>query len=169
MPGSISPLPTGTITMQITSTAFENGGTIPERCSRDGREVSPPLVFGDVPEQTQTMAVIVDDPDAPGKVWVHWLIWNIPGDRRSIPEGVPPQKTLASLDGAKQGTNDYGEIGYGGPRPPRGHGAHHYRFTAYALNEMLDVEAGADREAIESAMRGKILAQSRITGAYERK
>ena len=115
--------------MQITSTAFSDGDRIPEEYTREGADHSPPLVVEDVPPETQALALIVDDPDAPDSTWVHWLIWGLPADLEELPEAVPPDEVVEALGDAQQGRNDFGEIGYGGPLPPRGHGTHHYRFT----------------------------------------
>ncbi len=114
------------------------------------------------------MALVVDDPDAPARTWVHWLIWGIPADRGEIPAGVPTGDVVGSLGGARQGTNDFGEIGYGGPMPPRGHGTHHYRFTAYALSGALELPPGAGRAELDSALEGRTLETARLTGTYER-
>ena len=154
--------------MQITSTAFEDGEAIPRQYSREGAEMSPPLAIDDVPDGTASLALICDDPDAPNKTWVHWLIWNIPGDRSALPEDVPQEETVAVLGDARQGINDFDEIGYGGPMPPPGHGTHRYRFTVYALDGTLDLEPGADRVDLEDAMDGRVLDQARLTGTYER-
>lgn len=154
--------------MQITSSAFQDGEPIPRQYSREGAEHSPPLAIHDVPAGTESLALIVDDPDAPNKTWVHWLLWNVPGERSAIPEDVPDEETVAALGGARQGLNDFDEIGYGGPMPPPGHGTHHYRFTAYALSGTLDLDPGAERSALEDAMEGMVLDQARLTGTYER-
>jgi Raf kinase inhibitor-like YbhB/YbcL family protein len=154
--------------MQITSTAFREGEAIPRMYSREGAELSPALAFEDLPDGTEALALICDDPDAPNKTWVHWLIWNIPGDHRALPEDVPGENEVPMLGGARQGMNDFGEVGWGGPMPPEGHGTHHYRFTVYALRGPLELEPGADREALEAAMEGQVLDQARITGTYER-
>lgn len=154
--------------MQITSTAFQDGEEIPRQYSREGAELSPPLAIEDVPDGTETLALIVDDPDAPSRTWVHWLIWNIPADRTAIPEDVPQEETVSVLGDARQGLNDFDEIGYGGPMPPPGHGTHHYRFTVHALSEALELEPGADRAELEDAMAGKTLDSARITGTYKR-
>ena len=154
--------------MQITSSAFRDGEEIPRTYSREGAEHSPPLSIDEVPDGTEALALIVDDPDAPDQTWVHWLIWDIPGDRSAIPEDVPKDETVSALGGARQGINDFDEIGYGGPMPPPGHGIHHYRFTAHALSQALGLEPGADRNALEAAMDGKVLDQARLTGTYER-
>lgn len=154
--------------MKITSSAFDDGERIPEEYTRDGADRSPPLRVSDLPDGTRTLAMIVDDPDAPGRTWVHWLIWGIPEGQREIPEGVPEDNIVDSLGGARQGKNDFDDVGYGGPEPPVGHGTHHYRFTAYALRETIDLDAGAKREALERAMEGRILDTARLTGTYER-
>lgn len=154
--------------MQITSSAFHDGVAIPRMYSREGAELSPPLAIEDIPDGTESLALIVDDPDAPTKTWVHWLLWNVPGDRTAIPEDVPKDETVAALGGARQGLNDFDEIGYGGPMPPPGHGTHHYRFTIHALSEELNLQPGAERQELDAAMDGKILDQARLTGTYER-
>jgi Raf kinase inhibitor-like YbhB/YbcL family protein len=154
--------------MKITSTAFADGETIPEEYTRDGADMSPPLMLEDVPEEARSLALIVDDPDAPGQVWVHWLVWGISPEQEEIPEGVPPDDVVDALGAVHQGTNDFGEIGYGGPQPPRGHGPHHYRFTAHAIGETLDLDAGATRDELEAAMEGFVLETARLTGVYER-
>lgn len=154
--------------MRVVTSAFEENEAIPEEFTRDGADRSPPLRIEDAPRGTKTFAIIVDDPDAPGKTWVHWLIWGIPGDMTEIPADVPSDEIVESLGGARQGTNDFDELGYGGPEPPRGHGTHHYRFTAYALSETIDLDAGARRDALESAMEGCTLETARLTGTYER-
>lgn len=154
--------------MEITSSAFRDGETIPGMYSREGAELSPPLTVDDAPDGTEALALIVDDPDAPNKTWVHWLIWDIPGGRTAIPEDVPKEETVAALGGAAQGLNDFDEIGWGGPMPPPGHGVHHYRFTVFALDGALGLEPGADRAALEEAMEGKVLDQARVVGTYER-
>lgn len=154
--------------MKISSSAFQEGDRVPVEHARDGADRSPPLRLEDIPDGTRSIALIVDDPDAPTKTWVHWLIWGLPADQGTIPEGVPGEPTLDSLGGARQGTNDFGDLGYGGPSPPRGHGPHHYRFTAYALDGAVDVAPGARRGALEAAMGEHILATARITAIYER-
>ena len=154
--------------MEITSSAFQDGDPIPRQYSREGAEHSPPLAVEDVPDGTESLALIVDDPDAPNKTWVHWLLWNVPADRTAIPEVVPDDDTVQALGGARQGLNDFDEVGYGGPMPPPGHGPHHSRFTVYALSGTLELEPGADRDALEDAMDGLVLDQARLTGTYER-
>jgi Raf kinase inhibitor-like YbhB/YbcL family protein len=154
--------------MRIESRAFQDGGRIPERYTGDGEGLSPPLAISGLPEGTRSIAVVVDDPDAPRGTWVHWLVWGIPADQGSIPEGVPTEPIVPELGGARQGKNDFGELGYGGPAPPRGHGAHHYRFTAHALGEHIDLDAGATRDALEERLKEATLATARVTGTYSR-
>ena len=153
--------------MQITSTVFKDGERIPDEYSKDAADKSPPLKVDDLPDGTRSLALIVDDPDAPPKVWVHWLAWGIPAERTSFPEDLPKDEVVESFGGMRQGKNDFDEIGWGGPQPPAGHGTHHYRFTAYALSEHIDLDAGATREALESAMEGCVLDTARLTGTYE--
>lgn len=154
--------------MQITSTAFEDGERIPQQYTGEGADISPPLRVEDVPEDAAALALIVDDPDAPSKTWVHWLIWNVPADHTAFPENVHQDETVPELGGAAQGLNDFDEIGYGGPMPPPGHGTHHYRFTVHALSQELDVEPGADRETLDAAVEEHTLVTARLTGTYER-
>lgn len=154
--------------MQITSSAFDDGDRIPREYTGDGDDRSPPLKIEGVPDGARSLALIVDDPDAPNKTWVHWLIWGIPADRTELPAGVATDGIVESLGGARQGTNDFDNLGYGGPAPPPGHGTHHYRFTLHALDRTIDLDAGAKREALESAIAGATLETARLTGTYER-
>lgn len=154
--------------MRIETTAFDDGDRIPDRYTEDGDDVSPPLTVSDLPEGTRSLAIVVDDPDAPTKTWVHWLVWGIPADTSSIPEGVPSEGLVEELGGARQGKNDFDRIGYGGPAPPSGHGEHRYRFTAYALREHIDLDPGATREALEERLEGSTLETARLTGIYSR-
>ncbi len=155
----------GGATMKLHSTAFEEGGPIPAEYTCDGADVSPPLSWSGAPEGTRAFALICDDPDAPAGTWLHWTIWNIPGDRTSLPKGV--SKAEHVLDGARQGRNDFRKIGYGGPCPPPGP-AHRYYFRLYALNAPLDLPAGATRAQLESAMKGHVLATATLMGRYQR-
>lgn len=155
--------------MQVTSPAFDENATIPEKHTRDGANVSPRLEVTGVPEAAQTLAVIVDDPDAPQEdPWVHWLLWNAPAEADAIPEGYPPSGDGKAFNGAEQGTTDFGTVKYDGPAPPPTHDAHRYRFTVHALDTTLDLEPGANRSQLESAMDGHVLERDRLTGLYER-
>jgi Raf kinase inhibitor-like YbhB/YbcL family protein len=151
--------------MDVSSSAFGNGETIPKDFTADGRNVSPPLRWGGAPPATQSYAVIVDDPDAPAGLWTHWVLFNVPADRTELPEGVPPEKEV--LDGALQGTNSFNKIGYGGPAPPKGK-PHRYYFHVYALDRKLDLKAGASRADVDAALKGHILAKGQWMGTYGR-
>lgn len=160
------------ISMKVMSPAFAGGATIPKDYTVQGRDVSPPLAWDGVPAGCQELALIVDDPDAPSKQpWVHWLIYKIPADARSLPEGIPPVPQPGSPAGAMQGHNSWSSgstIGYRGPAPPPGHGVHHYHFRLYALDQKLSLAAGADRAALEQAMAGHVLAEGELVGTFER-
>ncbi|MGA9883900.1 MAG: YbhB/YbcL family Raf kinase inhibitor-like protein [Candidatus Acidiferrales bacterium] len=149
--------------LQLTSTAFHDGQPIPKRNTCDGEDASPDLAWSGVPDETKSLALIVDDPDAPGKVWVHWVIYDLPADARGLPEGVPQDRELR--DGSRQGKNDFGKIGYGGPCPPRGP-AHRYFFKLYALREKTGLKPGASKDELERAIKGRVLAQATLTGKF---
>lgn len=153
------------MSFQLSSTAFEAGGTIPKKYTCDGPDLSPPLAWTDPPAGTQSFALICDDPDAPAGTWVHWVIYDLPPTARSLPEGVPANETLEN--GARQGRNDFRRIGYGGPCPPRGP-AHRYFFKLYALDTKLNLKSGATKMELERAMKGHILAQAEWMGRYGR-
>ena len=150
--------------IQITSSAFSDSGMIPPQHTCDGQDVSPPLQWESVPGGTRSIALICDDPDAPMGTFVHWVLYNLPADVRELPEGVPVQETLPN--GARQGTNDFGTIGYGGPCPPGG--THRYFFKIYALNAPVELSAGATKAELLDAMGGRILAQGQLMGKYKR-
>lgn len=152
--------------LAVSTPAFPDGGSIPARYTVEGADVSPRIVVESVPADTETLAVVVDDPDA-GE-FVHWLLWNVPADVTAVPEGVPNSETVASLDGARQGTNGFGELGYRGPAPPEGDGPHTYRFTVSALDTTLSVSPGAGRETLRSALAPARLARDRFTGEFDR-
>ncbi len=151
--------------LSITSTAFQDGARIDSRYTCDGQDISPPLAWSKPPEGTKSLALIMDDPDAPMGVFTHWVIFNIPPDTQQFPEAVPTQPQLPS--GAVQGKNDFGKTGYGGPCPPPGR-PHRYRFTLYALDQPLSLPAGATKKQVLQAMEGHILAQGQLTGIYQR-
>jgi Raf kinase inhibitor-like YbhB/YbcL family protein len=155
----------GEMTLSLSSPVFQEGEDIPITYTCDGQDISPPLTWGEPPSETQSFALIMDDPDAPGGVFTHWLLFNLPADSRELPEAVPPHNELAN--GALQGQNDFGTNGYGGPCPPSGP-AHHYRFTIYALDQSLDLMAGASREQVLDDITGHILAWGQLTGIYQR-
>lgn len=152
--------------MQITSSAFDDGEPIPVPHTCDGEDRSPPLEWSGVPEEAETLALIVDDPDAPAGTWVHWVIYGLPSDRDGLPEGVPPAET--GPDGARQGRNDFQRLGYGGPCPPS-NGAHRYVFKLYALDADPEIEPGATKDRLLEAMEGHVLAEARLMGTYRRR
>jgi Raf kinase inhibitor-like YbhB/YbcL family protein len=149
--------------MKLTSTAFPEGGTIPKDYTGDGRDVSPPLTWSEVPDGTRSFALIGDDPDAPRGTWVHWVLYNLPADQRELTEGVPTDPTLPN--GARQGKNDFNNTGYGGPAPPPGK-PHRYFFKLYALDTTLNLPEGATKAQLEQAMKGHVLAQGQLMGKY---
>ena len=150
--------------IKVTSSAFAEGGLIPSKYTCDGSDVSPPLQWDSLPEGTGSIAMISDDPDAPMGTWVHWVIFGLPADTKELKENIPPDNTLPN--GAKQGTNDFGRIGYGGPCPPGG--THRYFFKIYALDTELDLAAGATKNDLLNAMEGHILGQGQLIGKYKR-
>jgi Raf kinase inhibitor-like YbhB/YbcL family protein len=143
--------------MKITSSAFQEGGDIPSKFSREGGNVNPPLRIERTPENAKSLVLIVDDPDAPVGLFTHWLVWNIDPKTTEIPEKSLPK-------GAVQGTNDYPNLGYGGPQPPSG--THRYYFKIFALNQTLDLRSGAKRQELDKAMNGRIIAQGQLMGRY---
>lgn len=151
--------------LYISSPIFKDGEAIPKKYTRDGEDVSPPLVWGGAPEGTKSYTLIMDDPDAPLRVFTHWVIFNLPAEIDDLPEDVPKQKALEN--GGAQGMNDFGAIGYGGPSPPRGK-PHRYRFHLYALDTLLKLEAGASKQELLDAMEGHVLAEAEIVGIYSR-
>lgn len=164
---SAAPEPTGgaQMTMQLTSSAFANGATIPAKYTCSGEDISPPLAWSDIPTGTQSQALIVDDPDAPSKVWVHWVLFNLPPSTVNLAANVPPQPTLP--DGVKQGTNDFHKIGYGGPCPPSGP-PHHYQFHIYALDTTLGLAPGASKSDVVKAMEGHVIGEGELVGLYQK-
>ncbi len=150
---------------QLTSSAFSNGGAIPQKFTCNGRDVSPALSWSDPPGGIQAFALIMDDPDAPGGTWVHWVLYDLPADARELPEEV--SKTREISGGARQGPNDFGRIGYGGPCPPPG-STHRYSFRLYALDRPTSLKAGATKAEVERAMKGHILAQAELLGRFQR-
>ena len=143
----------------ISSTAFEYNGAIPSRYTCDGIDINPPLHIANVPAGTKSLALIVDDPDAPMGIWVHWVVWNIDPATPEIKENEVPA-------GAAEGVNDFRKHNYGGPCPPSG--THRYFFTLYALDTRLDPGAHANKATLEKAMKGHILGQAELMGTYKR-
>ncbi len=150
--------------LSVASTAFKEGEMVPAKYTCDGEELSPPLTFDAVPPDAKSIVVIADDPDAPGKTWVHWVMFNIPADERMIAQDVP--KTENTPFDAVQGKNDFGKVGYGGPCPPSG--THRYFFKVYALDKELDLDSKATKADVEKAMEGHVTASGQLMGKYSR-
>ena len=142
--------------MKITSSAFQEGGNIPPKFTCDGGDSSPPLRIAEIPSGAKTLALVVDDPDAPSGVFTHWIVWNISPQTNAIAEGSAPQGV--------QGTNDFGKSGYGGPCPPSG--THRYYFKIFALDRELNLPAGAKRNQLDAAMKGHVVAEGELKGRY---
>jgi Raf kinase inhibitor-like YbhB/YbcL family protein len=153
------------MSIEVTSTAFQEGTTIPKQYTGDGADQSPPLRWSEPPAGTKSIALICDDPDAPRGTWSHWVLFNLPAQTRELEEGLSTSATLPS--GAKQGKNDFGNTGYGGPAPPKGK-AHRYFFKLYALAVVVELAPGATKAQLEAAMKGQIVAEGRLIGTYKR-
>jgi Raf kinase inhibitor-like YbhB/YbcL family protein len=153
--------------IQVLSTAFHQGETIPVQYTCDGNNVSPPLHWDSVPEDAQSLALVCEDPDAPAGVFVHWLIFNFPPIVSNLPEALPTTGTLVE-SGASQGRNDFNNIGYDGPCPPPGN-LHRYYFRLYALDTRLRLPKGATKYELARAMEGHILATGQLMGTYKRR
>jgi Raf kinase inhibitor-like YbhB/YbcL family protein len=153
------------MSLELTSTAFRPGETIPKQYTGDGADRSPPLRWSEPPSETKSLALICDDPDAPRGTWVHWVLFNLPAQLRELQEGVPTTEILGN--GARQGKNDFGNIGYGGPAPPKGK-PHRYSFKLYALDADVDLTPGATKGQLTNAMKGHILAEGQLVGNYGR-
>ena len=150
--------------MKLTTSSFQDNH-IPAKFTCNGAGVSPQLAWSAPPAGTASFALIVTDPDAPGRTFVHWVLYNLPVGTQALPEGLPGLGQLT--DGSRQGRNDFGEIGYGGPCPPPG-SPHHYVFTLYALDAKLNLPVGATRAQVEAAMQRHILAKGELVGLFQR-
>ena len=146
--------------LKISSPIFENNDNIPRKYTCDGMDISPPLLIENVPTDAKSLALIVDDPDAPVGTWVHWVLWNINPGTKEIKENRVPE-------GAKQGTNDFRKHDYGGPCPPSG--THRYFFKLYALDNLPELSPGSKKADLEKSMKGHIISQTQIIGLYRRK
>jgi len=153
------------MSLDLTSTAFRHGGLIPKQHTGDGRNVSPPLKWSAPPADTRSLALLCEDPDAPRGTFTHWVLFNIPATSFGLKEGLAQQATLP--DAARHGTNDFGKVGYGGPAPPPGK-PHHYHFKLFALDESLDLDAGASKQQLLEAIKGHILGETQLIGVYGR-
>ena len=152
--------------MKLTSSAFAHQGAIPGKYTCDGQDLSPPLAWADLPAGTRSLALIVDDPDAPDPAapkmtWVHWVLYNVPPEASGLPEGA---KSLPA--GAGEGLNDWKRTGYGGPCPPIGR--HRYFHKLYALDTVLPDLGKPTKSKLEAAMKGHVLAQADLVGTYQK-
>jgi Raf kinase inhibitor-like YbhB/YbcL family protein len=147
------------MTISIVSTAFKEGEKIPRIYSCDDQNVSPPLSWTEVPANTVSLALIMDDPDAPSGTWVHWVLYNLDANTSSLDQG--------KNGGGTEGKNDFNKIGYGGPCPPRGT-THRYFIKLYALDKTIELKGGVSKAQLENAMHGHILAQGQLMGRYGR-
>ena len=153
------------MSIQITSTAFTEGKPIPKKYTCDAEDASPPLAWSGVPSEAKSLALIVDDPDAPVGTWVHWVLYNLPPSLNALKEGLAKTPKVEGV--GTQGTNDFRKTGYSGPCPPRGK-PHRYFFKLYALDASLSLQPGASKADLEKAMRDHILAQGQLIGTYSR-
>ena len=149
---------------ELTSVIIAHEQPIPVHYSCDGEDLSPPLDWNDPPASTQSFALIMDDPDAPGGTWVHWVVYNIPAEERNLLEKIPPEAQLSN--GTMQGVNSWGKVGYGGPCPPSG--THRYFFKLYALDTTLSLDENAGKDEVLAAMEGHILAEAELMGTFSR-
>ncbi|MCC7176437.1 MAG: YbhB/YbcL family Raf kinase inhibitor-like protein [Bryobacterales bacterium] len=152
------------MSFRLTTPAFAEGAPIPRLHTCEGAGLSPALEWSGEPPGTRSFVLIVDDPDAPGGVWNHWLLWDIPAAVHSLPQG------FGAGQAGESGTNDFGRLGYGGPCPPKGHGPHRYYFRLHALDlASLGLQRGAGRAALDRALKGHVLGATACMGRYERK
>lgn len=151
--------------MKLESNAFAASGTIPAKYTCDGEDISPDLRWDTPPIETQSLVLIVDDPDAPGGTFVHWVVYDLSPETRQLPEGVEVSPTLEG--GGTQGQTSFEQLGYGGPCPPSG--THRYFFKLYALDQPLGLDSGATKKQVESVMEGHILDSAELMGRYTRK
>jgi Raf kinase inhibitor-like YbhB/YbcL family protein len=150
--------------LKLNISAFPEGALIPALFTCEGADVSPSLEWSGAPDQTRSFAIVMDDPDAPGGIWTHWLLFDLPPSVHSLAQGYKPGVLGVS------GKNDFGKLGYGGPCPPKGHGAHRYFFKLYAIRtSTLGLKAGAARADVDKALRGQILAETQYMARFERK
>lgn len=150
--------------INLRSSAFENDGLIPSKYTCDGENISPNLNWDNLPSGTKTLAIILNDLDAPSGDFVHWIIYNIPSNVKNLQENL--RTTFNTPDEVRIGTNSFGRIGYGGPCPPSG--THHYHFNIYALNTILHLDVGATKKELMTAMNGHIISEGLLIGKYTR-
>lgn len=149
---------------QLESSAFRRGEAIPREYTCDGRDISPSLAWTDPPAATKSFVLIVEDPDAPGRPWIHWIVYDLSPSLRELPAGLPTEAELSG--GVRQGTNDFGRTGYGGPCPPGG--SHRYVFELFAVDSEMPVAPGATARTLKNAMKGHVLGEARLMGTYRK-
>ena len=154
------------MSLELTSDAFANGQTIPVKYSCKGKNISPALTWNEPPPGTQSFALIVDDPDAPMGIWVHWVVFNIPANTRSLPEDVQITEKNIKPNMISMGKNSWGDLRYGGPCPPSG--THRYYFKLYALDTTISLLPGASKEQVLKAMQGHVLAEGELMGTFSK-
>jgi Raf kinase inhibitor-like YbhB/YbcL family protein len=147
--------------MVVTSSAFEANGTIPAKYTCDGENINPPIRIAGAPTGTETLVLVMDDPDAPAGTFDHWLVWNIPGSTEEVPEGWKPEA------GVSEGVNGFGKVGYGGPCPPSG--THRYVLRVYALSRRLNLAASATKQQVETAASEHALDRGELIGVYSKR
>lgn len=150
---------------ELTCSEFKEGELIPSKYTCSGQDISPPLQWTQPPKGTRSLALIMDDPDAPAGTWVHWVIFNLPADQGGLPERVPPKESFPK--GVRQGVNDFKGIGYGGPCPPPGK-PHRYYFKLYALNIILGLSSGSTKTQVLEACKNHILGEAQLMGRFGR-
>lgn len=148
-------------TIELTSPAFEDGGRIPERYTGEGADLSPPLEWKGVPDGADVLALLVEDPDAPGSTFTHWVAGDFDASINGFEEGDVPASAV-------EGTNDFDDIGWRGPLPPEGDGPHRYFFLLYAANQPLNIEEGATADELREALGDKVIARGELIGTYSR-
>jgi Raf kinase inhibitor-like YbhB/YbcL family protein len=156
-------------TIRLKSAAFDDQGQVPRNHTCDGEDLSPPLAWAGVPEEARSLVLICEDPDAPMGTWSHWVLYDLPPTLRELRGGMPKEASVtvgAGGEVARQGTNDFGKIGYGGPCPPGG--THHYVFQLYALDAQPQIVDGARRADVLKAIQGHVLASGKLVGKYGR-
>jgi Raf kinase inhibitor-like YbhB/YbcL family protein len=151
--------------LKLESPAFASGSAIPAAYTCVGADKSPPLSWSGAPDAAKSIALIVDDPDAPHGTWVHWVLYDVPAHAKALPEGIAKNPRLP--DGTKQGVNDFGRIGYNGPCPPGGR-PHHYHFRLFVLDSVLDVKPGATAAELEATIRSHVAAKTELVGTFGR-
>lgn len=154
------------MTFQLTSPSFDDGQPIPPRYTCEGNDISPTLEWADAPAGTRSFALLCDDPDAPARTWHHWALYNIPARTNRLDQAFPTRRELGPT---KQGVNDFGHLGYGGPCPPPSHGPHHYRFRLLAVNvEDLSLPARPTCVQVETVATRHLLAEALLVGTFAR-